>query len=95
MHFSQYLHLSRRLGTEPRWKLVNRLMDKGLVTLTRPEVIRLVREWLYDSFTQTKPVPVNWHPEEAKVYQRSVAEEGCKNRCTSSYDGSGRHVWWL
>jgi DNA primase large subunit len=32
MHFSQYLHLSKRLGTEPRWKLVNRLMDKGLVT---------------------------------------------------------------
>jgi DNA primase large subunit len=63
MHFSQYLHLARRLAVESRWKLVNRLVDKGLVTLTRPEVIRLVREWLYDSFVQAKPVPVNWHPE--------------------------------
>jgi DNA primase large subunit len=78
MHFSQYLHLSRRLGTEPRWKLVNRLMDKGLVTLTRPEVIRLVREWLYDSFVQTKPVPVNWHPEEAKAIKEALQKRAAK-----------------
>jgi DNA primase large subunit len=78
MHFSQYLHLSRRLVTEPRWKLVNRLMDKGLVTLTRPEVIRLVREWLYDSFVQTKPVPVNWHPEEAKAIKEALQKRAAK-----------------
>jgi len=78
MHFSQYLHLSKRLGTEPRWKLVNRLMDKGLVTLTRPEVIRLVREWLYDSFVQTKPVPVNWHPEEAKAIKEALQRRAAK-----------------
>jgi DNA primase large subunit len=78
MHFSQYLHLSKRLVTEPRWKLVNRLMDKGLVTLTRPEVIRLVREWLYDSFTQTKPLPTNWHPEEAKVIKEALQRRAAK-----------------
>jgi DNA primase large subunit len=78
MHFSQYLHLSRRLGTEPRWKLVNRLMDKGLVALTRPEVIRLVREWLYDSFVQAKPVPVNWHPEEAKAIKEALQRRAAK-----------------
>jgi DNA primase large subunit len=78
MHFSQYLHLSRRLGTEPRWKLVNRLMDKGLVTLTQPEVIRLVREWLYDSFTQTKPLPTNWHPEEAKAVKEALQKRAAK-----------------
>jgi DNA primase large subunit len=78
MHFSQYLHLSRRLGTEPRWKLVNRLMDKGLVTLTRPEVIRLVRERLYDSFTQTKPLPTNWHPEEAKAVKEALQKRAAK-----------------
>jgi DNA primase large subunit len=78
MHFSQYLHLSRRLGTEPRWKLVNRLMDKGLVTLTQPEVIRLVREWLYDSFTQTKPLPTNWHPEEAKAIKEALQKRAAK-----------------
>jgi DNA primase large subunit len=78
MHFSQYLHLSRRLGTEPRWKLVNRLMDKGLVTLTQPEVIRLVREWLYDSFTQTKPLPTNWHPEEAKAFKEALQKRAAK-----------------
>jgi DNA primase large subunit len=79
MHFSQYLHLSRRLGTEPRWKLVNRLMDKGLVTLTRPEVIRLVREWLYGSFTQTKPLPTNWHPEEAKAVKEALQKRAAKS----------------
>jgi DNA primase large subunit len=78
MHFSQYLHLTKRLVTEPRWKLVNRLMDKGLVTLTRPEVIRLVREWLYDSFVQTKPVPVNWHPEEAKTIKEALQRRAAK-----------------
>jgi DNA primase large subunit len=79
MHFSQYLHLSKRLGTEPRWKLVNRLMDKGLVTLTRPEVIRLVREWLYGSFTQTKPLPTNWHPEEAKAVKEALQKRAAKS----------------
>jgi DNA primase large subunit len=78
MHFSQYLHLSKRLVTEPRWKLVNRLMDKGLVTLTRPEVIRLVREMLYDSFTQTKPLPTNWHPEEAKAVKEALQRRAAK-----------------
>jgi DNA primase large subunit len=78
MHFSQYLHLSRRLGTEPRWKLVNRLMEKGLVSLTRPEVIRLLREWLYDSFVQAKPVPVNWHPEEAKAIKEALQRRAAK-----------------
>jgi DNA primase large subunit len=79
MHFSQYLHLSKRLTTEPRWKLVNRLMDKGLVTLTRPEVIRLVREMLYDSFTQTKPLPTNWHPEEAKAVKEALQKRAVKS----------------
>jgi DNA primase large subunit len=78
MHFSQYLHLSKRLVTEPRWKLVNRLMDKGLVTLTRPEVIRLLREWLYDSFVQAKPVPVNWYPEEAKAIKEALQRRAAK-----------------
>jgi DNA primase large subunit len=78
MHFSQYLHLSRRLGTEPRRKLVNRLMDKGLVSLTRPEIIRLVREWLYDSFVQAKPVPVNWHPEEVKAIKEALQRRAAK-----------------
>jgi DNA primase large subunit len=78
MHFSQYLHLTKRLVTEPRWKLVNRLMDKGLVTLTRPEVIRLVREMLYDSFTQTKPLPTNWHPEEAKAIKEALQKRAAK-----------------
>jgi DNA primase large subunit len=78
MHFSQYLHLARRLAVESRWKLVNRLVDKGLVTLTRPEVIRLVREWLYDSFTQTKPLPTNWHPEESKVIKEALQRRAAK-----------------
>jgi DNA primase large subunit len=78
IHFTTYLHLTRRLVVESRWKLVNRLVDKGLLSLTKPEVIRLVREWLYDSFVQTKPVPVNWNPPEAKTIQEALQKRAAK-----------------
>jgi DNA primase large subunit len=78
MHFTTYLHLARRLTVESRWKLVNRQLSKGLLSLTKPEVIRLVREWLYDSFVQTKPVPVNWHPEEAKIIRGVLQRRSAK-----------------
>jgi DNA primase large subunit len=78
MHFTLYLHLTKRLATEPRWKLVNRLLDKGLVSLTRPEVVRLVREWAYENFTQTKPTPVNWSPEEAKIIRETLQRRAAK-----------------
>jgi DNA primase large subunit len=78
MHFTLYLHLTKRLATEPRWKLVNRLLDKGLVSLTRPEVVRLVREWVYENFIQTKPKPVNWSPEEAKIIRETLQRRAAK-----------------
>jgi DNA primase large subunit len=78
MHFTLYLHLTKRLATEPRWKLVNRLLDKGLVSLTRPEVVRLVRGWAYENFTQTKPTPVNWSPEEAKIIRETLQRRAAK-----------------
>jgi DNA primase large subunit len=78
MHFTLYLHLTKRLATEPRWKLVNRLLDKGLVSLTRPEVVRLVREWIYENISQTKPTPVNWSPEEAKIIREALQRRAAK-----------------
>jgi DNA primase large subunit len=78
MHFTLYLHLTKRLATEPRWKLVNRLLDKGLVSLTRPEVVRLVREWVYENISQTKPTPVNWSPEEAKIIRETLQRRAAK-----------------
>jgi DNA primase large subunit len=78
MHFNLYLHLTKRLATEPRWKLVNRMLDKGLVSLTRPEVVRLVREWIYENISQTKPTPVNWSPEEAKIIRETLQRRAAK-----------------
>jgi DNA primase large subunit len=78
MHFTLYLHLTKRLATEPRWKLVNRMLDKGLVSLTRPEVVRLVREWIYENISQTKPTPVNWSPEEAKIIREALQRRAAK-----------------
>jgi DNA primase large subunit len=78
MHFTLYLHLTKRLATEPRWKLVNRMLDKGLVSLTRPEVVRLVREWVYENISQTKPTPVNWSPEEAKIIRETLQRRAAK-----------------
>jgi DNA primase large subunit len=78
MHFTLYLHLTKRLATEPRWKLVNRLLDKGLLSLTRPEVVRLVREWVYENISQTKPTPANWIPEEAKIIREALQRRAAK-----------------
>jgi DNA primase large subunit len=78
MHFTLYLHLTKRLATEPRWKLVNRMLDKGLVSLTRPEVVRLVREWVYENISQTKPTPLNWSPEEAKIIREALQRRAAK-----------------
>ncbi len=78
MHFTQFLHLTRRLGTEPRFKLVNRLLDKGMVSLTRPELIRLVRERLYEDFSEEKMTPSNWSPEEAGVIREALNRRASK-----------------
>ncbi len=78
IHFTQFLHLTRRLTTESRFKLVNRLLDKGMVTLTMPEVIRLVREKLYDNFSEEKMTPTNWNPEEAGVIREALNRRASK-----------------
>ena len=77
MHFTDYLKLARRL-TEPRFKLVNRLVDKGLVSLTRPELIRLVREKLYDVFAEPKSAPATWSPREAGVIREALNRRASK-----------------
>ena len=72
VHFTDYLKLARRLTTEPRFKLVNRLLDKGLVSLTRPELVRLLRERLYDVFAEEKRPPASWTPEEAGAIREAL-----------------------
>ncbi len=72
MHYSNYLKLTNRLSTDPRFKLVNRLMDKGMVSLTKPEVIRLVRERLYDNLSEEKKTSPSWSPEEAGVIREAL-----------------------
>ncbi len=47
-------------------------MDKGMVSLTRPELIRLVRERLYNGFSESKQTPANWNPEEAGVIREAL-----------------------
>jgi DNA primase large subunit len=54
------------------------MLDKGLVSLTRPEVVRLVREWVYENISQTKPTPVNWSPEEAKIIREALQRRAAK-----------------
>ncbi len=77
MHFTEYLKLAKRLTSEPRFKLANRLMDKGLVSLTRPEVIRLVREKLYNDYSVEKPVS-GWEPEEAKIIREALQKRAAE-----------------
>ena len=72
MHYSDYLKLTNRLSTDPRFKLVNRILDRGMVSLTRPELIRLVREKLYSLFAEEKKPTASWSPEEAGVIREAL-----------------------
>jgi hypothetical protein len=67
MYGNQYLRLSRRLRPMPDWLLINRRTSRGRVMLMHAEVIKLVKEWLYDIFAQTGAFRAEWGPEELKI----------------------------
>jgi DNA primase large subunit len=72
MYTSQYLRLSRRLRPMPGSQLINRRINSGRVMLARGEVIKLIKEWLYDSFSQTRATSVNWDAEEIESIREAL-----------------------
>ena len=59
MPFIQYLQAAKPLLTEPRWKLVNRIVKRGYTYLNKAEAIRLIRgyyqQFLLNMFTGLRP----------------------------------------
>jgi DNA primase large subunit len=72
MYTSQYLRLSRRLRPMPGWQLINRRINSGRVMLARGEVIKLIKEWLYDSFSKTRAISVIWDAEEIESIREAL-----------------------
>jgi DNA primase large subunit len=77
MHFKDYLTLSVNLAKQdPKWKLVNRRMDKGYVSVDEPEVLILVREAI--RLKVLEPVDTKSIPDELKKISRDIAVEYVK-----------------
>ncbi|MHC1588124.1 MAG: DNA primase regulatory subunit PriL, partial [Candidatus Syntropharchaeia archaeon] len=75
VYFGDYLRFSKRLR-ERRWKLTNRLLEKGWVYLERTAFARILQEAIQDRIEKDLPAPV---PEEIcdslKRYITEIKEE--------------------
>ncbi len=58
IHFSEYIHAAHRMRS-PRWKLVNRDLDEGYLTITREELMRLMEEMVRDRVIKSLPLEVD------------------------------------
>lgn len=87
LYVLDYLRYASRFH-DPRWKLVNRVLDRGWVTLYRRELVRLMSEAIQDNLTKilSRPLPRDAKPPstfEAKIIaitgmlsDRKVKHEG-------------------
>jgi len=57
LHFSEYIRASHRMRS-PDWKLVNRDLKDGMVTVTYPELSRLMEEMVRDRVHKGLPLSV-------------------------------------
>lgn len=58
VHFSEYIRAAHRMR-DPRWKLVNRDLTDGYLTVTRDELMRLLEEIVRDRVMKGLPLEVN------------------------------------
>lgn len=58
IHFSEYIHAAHRMR-DPRWKLVNRDLMDGYLTVTRDELMRLLEEIVRDRVMRGLPLEVD------------------------------------
>ena len=58
MHFSEYIRAAHPLRS-PKWKLVNRDLKAGYLTVTREELMRLMEELVRNRITGSLPVPLD------------------------------------
>lgn len=58
LHFSEYIKAAHRMRS-PDWKLVNRDLKEGMVTVTYPEISRLMEEMARDRVLKGLPLVVD------------------------------------
>jgi DNA primase large subunit len=58
IHFSEYIRASHRMR-DPKWKLVNRDLNDGYLTVTREELMRLMEEMVRDRVLKGLPLDVD------------------------------------
>jgi DNA primase large subunit len=58
IHFSEYIKASHRMR-DPKWKLVNRDLKDGHLTVTREEMMRLMEEMVRDRVMKGLPLEVD------------------------------------
>ncbi|NPV62901.1 MAG: DNA primase large subunit PriL [Methanotrichaceae archaeon] len=58
LHFSEYIVAGHRMKS-PKWKLVNRDLDRGFLTVTRDELVRLMEELVRDRVLSGLPLEVD------------------------------------
>jgi DNA primase large subunit len=58
IHFSEYISASHRMR-DPKWKLVNRDLKDGYLTVTREELMRLMEEMVRDRVMKGLPLDVD------------------------------------
>jgi len=71
LYFTDYLKYASRFH-DPRWKIVNRILDHGWILLSRRELIRLISEAIQDNLFKilSRPLPGDAKPPftfEAKI----------------------------
>jgi len=83
IHFTNYLKLNRELS-DPAWRLVNRVLDKGYVHLTEAEAVRLFRQKAYQMLASTGKIKVQQLPPKLQEAAEDIMKELVKLR--SSYE---------
>lgn len=58
LHFTEYIGAAHRMRS-PRWKLVNRALNKGELPVTRSELVRLLEELVRDRVIKGLPLEVS------------------------------------
>jgi DNA primase large subunit len=75
VHFSEYITAAAKMRS-PKWKLVNKSLNLGYLTVSSDEMIRLMEEQIRDRIKRGLPLSLEPHQEEKlQALAKSIAEE--------------------
>jgi DNA primase large subunit len=94
VHLAEYLKLIRELSG-PEWRLVNRMVHRGYVYLTEPELVRLFRQLVYQRLSSTENVPkvsIKQLPPKLQEAAEDIVRELVKLRSSYAYETVVEHA---